>query len=214
MSKTETVTVAKFRYTLDWFQVDQVEIDLKPGRWFTFDHRGSSHRDWYLCCHDVNEYGDHVVPYWSGFCMDNPVDALITLGSRVSGFTTNCPEEFQPCLHNLLTRAMSRSAPAAVATAATAYDRRADLQCWFGLSYASFCVLPRVLMEAMPSEWQSKMAELLREYSEAFDTGDLPSAHVSAREGNRFTKWPDWLLDSPHPSQSVIEEIRRGSEGN
>ena len=32
-----------------------------------------------------------------------------------------------------------------------------DLSNWFGLSYASFLTLPRVLMEAMPEEWQRKM---------------------------------------------------------
>jgi len=32
-----------------------------------------------------------------------------------------------------------------------------DLSLWFGLSYASFCVLPRILMEDMPEEWQKKM---------------------------------------------------------
>ncbi|MEA2935040.1 MAG: hypothetical protein QOD74_1686, partial [Variibacter sp.] len=28
---------------------------------------------------------------------------------------------------------------------------------WFGLSRASFAVLPRVLMQQMPDEWQGRM---------------------------------------------------------
>ncbi|EOT7147019.1 hypothetical protein ACY3JQ_004601, partial [Shigella flexneri] len=32
-------------------------------------------------------------------------------------------------------------------------EYRKDLQLWFGLTHASFCVMPRVFMEAMPPEW-------------------------------------------------------------
>ena len=38
---------------------------------------------------------------------------------------------------------------------------RKDLQLWFGLSYSSFCVMPRVFMEAMPKEWQEKMVQMM-----------------------------------------------------
>lgn len=34
---------------------------------------------------------------------------------------------------------------------------------WFGLTYASYLVLPRVVMESMSLEWQKKMVELLEE---------------------------------------------------
>jgi hypothetical protein len=49
-------------------------------------------------------------------------------------------------------------------------DSRKDLQLWFGLSHASFCVMPRVFMEAMPAEWQEKMAELLFQYDDTIET--------------------------------------------
>ncbi len=51
---------------------------------------------------------------------------------------------------------------------------------WFGLSYASFAILPRVLMNAMPDRWQGKMGELLKEFSEEFSS--LPD---DARPGAR-----------------------------
>lgn len=76
---------------------------------------------------------------------------------------------------------------------------------WFGLSYASFLTLPRVLMHAMPDDWQDRMAALLEEYEDTFDTSDLPSAFVSARRDNRFMKWPHWLLKYRRPDRQAIE---------
>ena len=49
-------------------------------------------------------------------------------------------------------------------------EYRKDLQLWFGLSYASFCVMPRVFMEAMPPEWQGKMAQWLFVYDDNLNT--------------------------------------------
>lgn len=40
---------------------------------------------------------------------------------------------------------------------------------WFELSYSSYCVLPRVLMESMPAEWQRRMVKCLQEAREAFE---------------------------------------------
>jgi hypothetical protein len=81
---------------------------------------------------------------------------------------------------------------------------------WFGLSYASFAVIPRVLMHAMPDEWQGKMAALLAEFDEAFPGKDrLPNSLVTAQEGRRFTKWPDQLLNCRHPDRAFIEEMRK-----
>ena len=49
-------------------------------------------------------------------------------------------------------------------------EYRKDLQLWFGLSYASFCVMPRVFMEAMPPEWEGKMAQWLFVYDDNLNT--------------------------------------------
>ena len=40
------------------------------------------------------------------------------------------------------------------------------IHCWFGLTYASYLVLPRVVMESMSLEWQEKMVALLNEIGE------------------------------------------------
>lgn len=83
---------------------------------------------------------------------------------------------------------------------------------WFGLSRASFCVLPRVLMHEMPDEWQGRMAELLREYDETFDTSDLPECKVQAHDGKRFTSWPEWLLNYRHVDGAAVESLRVGRQ--
>lgn len=77
---------------------------------------------------------------------------------------------------------------------------------WFGLSYASWLVLPRVVMEAMPQEWQARMVDLLREIDSTYDW--LPrnsSPHVVFRDSLGYYasiprelsqyRWPDreWL---------------------
>lgn len=81
---------------------------------------------------------------------------------------------------------------------------------WFGLSRASFCVMPRVLMHEMPDEWQDKMAALLEEYQATFKTYELPACRVMAQStrGSRFASWPEWLLNYRRPLVDAIETLR------
>lgn len=80
---------------------------------------------------------------------------------------------------------------------------------WFGLSRASFAVMPRVLMHEMPDEWQAKMAALLEEYEATFDTSQVPGCKVMAvGNRNRFKSWPDWLLNYRHPDRVAVDQIR------
>ena len=78
------------------------------------------------------------------------------------------------------------------------------LSCWFELSYASFLTMPRVAMEAMPDEWQGKMADLLNEVGDEFPNFPKFKYMVQRKEGNKFAKFPEWLLNYKHfrPSQS------------
>jgi hypothetical protein len=78
----------------------------------------------------------------------------------------------------------------------------------FGLSYASFFVLPRVLAEAMPDAWQGKIARLLQQYEDAWDTQELPSPAVLGRRGSRFAKWPEWLLNYRRPDARMLKAHR------
>lgn len=79
---------------------------------------------------------------------------------------------------------------------------------WFGLSRASFCVLPRVLMHEMPDEWQGKMAELLNEYDKTFPNQPDITPFVCVKHGTRFVKMPDWAKEYRHPDYVAIEALR------
>lgn len=64
----------------------------------------------------------------------------------------------------------------------------------FGLSRASWLVMPRVMMHAMPDEWQARMAALIDEFHGEYDwPDDLGEVSVSCRVGGRMAKLPDWL---------------------
>lgn len=80
---------------------------------------------------------------------------------------------------------------------------------WFGLSYASFLTLPRVLMHEMPDEWQSKMAALLDEYREVFpNQPDIGSRVQITNLSGKFIACPDWLKNYRHPDLEAIEQLR------
>jgi hypothetical protein len=89
------------------------------------------------------------------------------------------------------------------------FDQRKDLACWFGLSYASFLVLPRVLMQDMPTEWQERMAVLLNEYDDAFPNQLDIGTSVRATYNGRLTKMPSWLLNYRHPARDELAKLRR-----
>jgi len=86
------------------------------------------------------------------------------------------------------------------------------LSLWFGLSYASWLTMPRVMMQAMPDKWQGKMAKLLEEYDAAFpNQGDL-ELYVSARRKGKFVKLPPELCNYRRPNQKFIESCRKEPE--
>lgn len=89
-------------------------------------------------------------------------------------------------------------------------DGNYNLSTWFGLSRASFLVIPRVLMEAMPDEWQGEMAELLNQYDDAFDQSKIAVDYttVICRYNGRAVKTPNWLVNYRHPERAVIEFIK------
>lgn len=82
---------------------------------------------------------------------------------------------------------------------------------WFSLSYASWLTIPRSLMQEMPDEWQSKMADLLNEYDEHFDftTLDGLSTTVNIKKNGKFCKPPYGLLNYRHPDREFIDSLKR-----
>ena len=96
---------------------------------------------------------------------------------------------------------------------AQVFDTSEPLWDWFGLSYASFCVLPRVLMHAMPAEWQTRMAELLEEYDAAWDWSNLEDIKtrvqaIDPRTG-RIVWLSTWLKDYRYPDKHEINNLKR-----
>lgn len=69
---------------------------------------------------------------------------------------------------------------------------------WFSLSYASFLVLPRTLLQSMPDEWQGQFVALLREYDDHWrelPEGFLPGEYrVQPVESGRLLSWDFFRL--------------------
>ena len=84
----------------------------------------------------------------------------------------------------------------------------AELWDWFGLSRASFLVLPRVLMHEMPEEWQDRMVVLLDEYDETFPNQPDIGTRVQITRKGKLIKTPDWLVNYRHPNKKVIHLLK------
>jgi hypothetical protein len=80
---------------------------------------------------------------------------------------------------------------------------------WFGLSRASFLVLPRVLMHEMPDDWQRQMAKLLNEHDEAFPCQpDIGSTVRATNLAGKLVPMPEYLVNYRHPDRSAIDRLR------
>lgn len=88
------------------------------------------------------------------------------------------------------------------------YDYRTDLAAYFGISYASWLTLPRVLMESMPKSWQESMATLLNEYDDAYPNQPELGTTVRVTKGGKIIKTPEWLINYRHPNLAMIEQTR------
>lgn len=82
---------------------------------------------------------------------------------------------------------------------------------WFGLSYASWVTLPRVLLHAMSDDWQLRFAKLMEEYEEEFpNTGHICDiTQVSLKKDNKYIQSPEWLMNYRHPNTTKINECRK-----
>ena len=89
------------------------------------------------------------------------------------------------------------------------YTDGADaLSLWFELSYAAWLTIPRVLMEAMPDDWQGRMAKLLNEYDEAFPNQPDIGTRVQITQRGKLIKTPYWLINYRYPDREQIDRLR------
>ena len=78
---------------------------------------------------------------------------------------------------------------------------------WFGLSYASYLVLRRSFIQAMPSGWQQRLVDLLGEMRARLDIDDIPSDFrvTLVDDANRFAvdPWRDYRRGPEPPRRAV-----------
>lgn len=87
---------------------------------------------------------------------------------------------------------------------------REALRTWFGLSYASWLTIPRVVMEQMSDEWQGKMAALLKEYAnEAKHQPDVGTRVLITRNG-KLVKTPEWVINYRYPDKHALRTLFGG----
>lgn len=83
---------------------------------------------------------------------------------------------------------------------------------WFGCSRASFLVMPRVLIEDMPEEWQGKMSELLEQHDDSYDQskmGVYGCTVQAVNDENKFCKMPEEVKNYRRPCKEFLDRVRR-----
>lgn len=61
------------------------------------------------------------------------------------------------------------------------FEEKEHIHGYFGLSYANYLVMPRVILQSMPIEWQKEFVELLNKVPELFGTEFEPPGGYDVR---------------------------------
>jgi hypothetical protein len=78
---------------------------------------------------------------------------------------------------------------------------------YFGLSYAGWLTIPRVMLQEMPEEWQNKFVDLLDQYDKTFSSQPAIETEVSCKVKGKYIKQPAWL-DYRHTDHETINAMR------
>ena len=81
---------------------------------------------------------------------------------------------------------------------------------WFGLSYANYLTVPRVLLEEMPDEWQNRFVALMDEMRQAF-VNDVTYEVRLRDERGRYRADP--LASYRHPDWDAVDACRVKEDG-
>ncbi len=65
-----------------------------------------------------------------------------------------------------------------------------DIHEWFGLSYSSYLVLPRSILQSMPDEWQKQFVALLDEAESLYGGYNMQYTVMARDNSGRFVKDP------------------------
>lgn len=79
----------------------------------------------------------------------------------------------------------------------------------FGLTYASWLVLPRVSLQEMPVDWQARFYALLHEAQEQHGLATPEDLYVMRRRGRRFvsnTHWNDYRYGNTVKAKQIDEK--------
>ncbi len=81
----KTVKIKRFRYSLDWFNVDDVECEVGNGFSYEMQFRLGS---WYLSARYFDrETGEWRNDHSKDFQLDSPAEAVIALGDSLAKFS-------------------------------------------------------------------------------------------------------------------------------
>ncbi|WP_447845745.1 hypothetical protein [Pseudomonas aeruginosa] len=129
------------------------------------------------------------------------------LEAGLYAFCAEYPEEGSVLLDEEPTTA--QPSPLQSEQANAGYDQ---LWAWFGLSRSAYAVLPRVMMHAMPDDWQRRFAELMDEWDDHWPNQPDITAHVQIKQNNRFISTPPWLLNYRNPDHNQLNAMRGKDE--
>lgn len=82
------------------------------------------------------------------------------------------------------------------------------IHAFFGLTYASYLVLPRSILQSMPSKWQKDFVKLLHVLDDTCAKHGIstPDYTVNAREKGKFIK--DKYSNYARGCRNVFDEVR------
>ena len=79
------------------------------------------------------------------------------------------------------------------------------IHAWFGLTYASYLVVPRSVLQEMPVEWQEKLVALMEELQDSVDQEKVDDNYTVSlrRPDGRFAKDPlcQYRHGNPHAQE-------------
>ncbi|MFD7922465.1 hypothetical protein ACFV3R_24975 [Streptomyces sp. NPDC059740] len=71
---------------------------------------------------------------------------------------------------------------------------------WFGLSYSNYAVLPRTLLQSMPTDWQQRMVACLNELDDAFQ-------HIPQAEAYEVTAATEHIVNEMTAEELLLAGI-------